>query len=141
MNRFYLDPSVLVCLFVNQRATIRATDWLADRVGAMIVSDFAGAEYASAISRLHRTRELDHEAALSALRDYDHWVASRAIRRLASAADIAACERLVRRFEFKLLAPDALHIAMALADGATLVTFDERQAQAMAQLGDCVVPA
>jgi hypothetical protein len=30
---------------------------------------------------------------------------------------------------------------MALADGATLVTFDERQAQAMAQLGDCVIPA
>jgi predicted nucleic acid-binding protein len=76
-----------------------------------------------------------------ALETFDLWRGSAVIRRLASAADIAACERLVRRFEFKLLAPDALHIAMALADGATLVTFDERQAQAMTQLGDCVIPA
>jgi hypothetical protein len=142
MTRFYLDPSVLVCVFVRQRTTARAVAWLSTLKGSIVVSDFSGAEYASAISRLLRTKELDQEEAASALLDYDTWLSSSgATRRLTSAGDIAACERLVRRFELKLQAPDALHIAIALADGATLVTFDERQAQAMAGLGPCVVPA
>lgn len=84
---------------------------------------------------------LDRREAEAAHAKLDSSTGRMAQRRLTSPADIAACERLVRRFEFKLLAPDALHIAMALADGATLVTFDERQAQVMAQLGDCVIPA
>ncbi|MBX9876349.1 MAG: type II toxin-antitoxin system VapC family toxin [Beijerinckiaceae bacterium] len=142
MTRFYFDPSVLVSVFVSQRTTERAVNWLTGRTASVVVSDFAGAEYASAISRLLRTRELDHQAAASALHDYDVWLASSGTtRRLTSAGDIAACERLVRRFELKLQAPDALHIAIALGDGATLVTFDERQAQAMAGLGPCIVPA
>jgi predicted nucleic acid-binding protein len=141
MTRFYLDASFLVCLFVRQRKTGLAVAWLTDHAPSMIVSDFAGAEYASAISRLYRNRELDREAAASALDDFDDWLARATTRRFTSPADIAACERLVRRFELKLQAPDALHIAIALADEATLVTFDERQAEAMKQLGDCVVPA
>jgi predicted nucleic acid-binding protein len=78
--------------------------------------------------------------ARTALGTFDEWRRRSTTRRLTSAGDIAACERLVRRFELRLQAPDALHIAIALADGATLVTFDERQAQAMRQLGECVVP-
>lgn len=45
-------------------------------------------------------------------------------------SDINGAERLVRDFSTKLAAPDALHLASALNLGATLVTFDERLANA-----------
>lgn len=140
MSRIYLDPSFIVCLFVCQRMTDRAQIWLGANRVTLIVSDFGAAEVSSAISKFVRQRELSQDEAERVLLRFDRWQIGSTVRRLTSPGDIAACERLVRRFELKLQAPDALHIAIALADGATLVTFDERQAQAMAGLGPCVVP-
>lgn len=141
MSRAYLDPSFIVCLFVRQRMTERAETWLGANELTLIVSDFGAAEVSSAVSRLVRQRELSQNEAERVLLRFDRWRISSTVHRLTSPGDIAACERLVRRFELKLQAPDALHIAIALGDGATLVTFDERQAQAMAGLGPCIVPA
>lgn len=141
MSRVYLDPSFIVCLFVGQRMTDRAEIWLGANEATLIVSDFAAAEVSSAVSRLVRQRDLRQNEAERVLMRFDRWRIASTVHRLTSAGDIAACERLVRRFELKLQAPDALHIAIALGDGATLVTFDERQSQAMAALGPCIVPA
>jgi len=141
VNRFSLDASALLPLFVPDIHTKKLNAWLASDPRSLIVSDFAIAEASASISRRIRMGLLDTDLANEALAKLDGWVSRTTTRRLTSPGDIAACERLVRRFELKLQAPDALHIAIALGDGATLVTFDERQAQAMAGLGPCVVPA
>ena len=140
MNRFSLDASALLTLFVPDIHTKKLNAWLVSDPRWLIVSDFASAEASASISRRVRMGLLDTGLANEALAKLDGWVSRTTTRRLTSAGDIAACERLVRRFELKLQAPDALHIAIALGDGATLVTFDERQAQAMATLGPCVGP-
>ncbi len=140
MSAFYCDSSALVPLLLTDLHSVSIGAWLASSPKTLIVSDFAAAEVSAAISRRIRTREIDVEIARTALGTFDEWRRRSTTRRLTSPGDIAACERLVRRSELKLQAPDALHIAIALADGATLVTFDERLAQAMAGLGPCVVP-
>ncbi len=141
MIRFSLDASALLPLFAPDIHTEKLTTWLVSAPRSLIVSDFASAEASASISRRVRMGLIDTGLANEALAKLDAWVSRTATRRLTSAGDIASCERLVRRFELKLQAPDALHIAIALADGATLVTFDGRQARAMAGLGACVVPA
>lgn len=141
MSVLYLDTSALAPLFLTDSHSASIAAWLAGNPTALVVSDFAAAEVSAAISRRIRTREIDIAMAQTALGTFDEWRRRSTTHRLTSPADIAACERLVRRFELKLQAPDALHIAIALADEATLVTFDERQAEAMRQLGSCVVPS
>jgi predicted nucleic acid-binding protein len=47
----YLDASVLVALFANDPFTQRADDFLRCKKPATTVSDFAKAEFASAIAR------------------------------------------------------------------------------------------
>jgi predicted nucleic acid-binding protein len=44
--------------------------------------------------------------------------------------DIALAKTIVRRFETKLGVPDALHLAVATNSGFTLVTLDQRLADA-----------
>ncbi len=107
---------------------------------APALSDFTAAEFAASVSRHVRMSALTSQQGEAVLAKFDEWALRSTTRRLTGPADVAASERLVRRFELKLQAPDALHIAIALADDATLVTFDERQADAMRLLGDCVVP-
>jgi hypothetical protein len=141
MNSYYLDSSALLPLIVPDAHSKVMAAWLDTTQRFLVVSDFARAEASASISRRVRMELLTAPQAEAMLARLDFWVAQTARHRLTSAAEIAACDRLIRRFELKLQAPDALHIAIALADGVTLVTFDERQAQAMAGLGPCVVPA
>jgi hypothetical protein len=52
--------------------------------------------------------------------------------------DIAAATTYLRRLDLPLRTPDAIHIAIALRIGATLVTFDRQMAVSARSLGSTV---
>ncbi len=52
-----------------------------------------------------------------------------------AADDVRLAETFIRRLDLTLLAPDALHIAMAKREGAALATFDAKMAASAQNLG------
>ena len=126
----YLDTSAIVPLFLTEIHSKAMRAWTAQHVSRLVASDFAAAEFAATVSRATRTGQLTGEQAATALVDFDHWRSHIAKSRLTTWLEIAACERLIRNFSLKLGAADALHLAIARADGLHLITFDERLAEA-----------
>lgn len=135
MKTVYLDASVIVALFVTDPFTDRASRWLQAERPALIVSDYAAAEFASALARLARMRDLAAADARAACAHFDEWVERAAVRTETAAVDVRTAERLLRRFDLTLRAPDALHIAAAQRLDARLATFDETMASCAKALG------
>lgn len=131
----YLDASVLVPRLVEEPYTAAVDAYLAGNSEALLISDFAAAEVASALSRLVRMHLLATADASSALIDFEIWRATRSSSVDVQPADARLAFAYVRRFDLKLLAPDALHLAIARRLGATLLTLDSRLADAARELG------
>jgi predicted nucleic acid-binding protein len=134
-----LDTSVLVALLTNDPLTDRADALLRRRLPDLYVSDFAGAEFASALARRVRAKELDADEARSAFAVLDGWAARATQRIEICASDVASATVFLRRLDVSLRTPDALHIAVAQRLGATLATFDAKMALAAERLGVTVV--
>jgi uncharacterized protein len=131
----YIDASVLLPTLIAEPATEAVYDFLGTDGQELLISDFAAAEIASALSRLVRMAALTDADASARLADFDAWRIA-----MSSGVDIAASDaRLayiyVRRFDLALRAPDALHLAIARRLDATLVTLDRRLATAARELG------
>lgn len=138
----YLDASVLMPTLVQEPATVGVKAYLVSIGHELLVSDFAAAEVASALSRLVRMGLLDGADAAARLGDFEIWRAATASPVDIHAADARLAYALVRRFDLRLRAPDALHLAIARRLDANLVTLDRRLADAAAALGVAVtVPA
>lgn len=101
----------------------------------MLVSDFAGAELASAIARRVRMGELSADEARIAFANFDAWSARAAVRAETAPADVAAAAAFLRRMDLTLRTPDALNIAIAQRMNATLATFDAKMASSASALG------
>ena len=127
--RVYLDASVLVALFTNDLFTGHADQFLRRQEPGLTVSDFAKAEFASAIARRVRTNELTTEEAQKAFSAVDVWSARAARSITVSPADIAAASAFLRRLDLPLRTPDAINIAIAERAGCTLFTFDQKMAE------------
>ncbi len=104
-----------------------------------VVSDFAAAEVASALSRLMRIGDLTSEDASARLADFDAWRAAATADIDVQSSDIRLANVFVRRFELMLRAPDAVHAAICARSGNHLVTLDGRLAHAAQELGLTVV--
>jgi len=102
---------------------------------SLIVSDFAGAEFASVVARMVRTKELKKTEARALFSKFDNWKLTSAKQMYLEPADVAAAETFLRRLDLTLRAPDALHIAMAKRAGAVLATFDTKMAASAKNLG------
>lgn len=138
--RTYLDTSVLIALFLADTHTDRARRCISSG-DEFLLSDFAAAEFSSAISGFHRIRRLDAAAAQRTFSDFDTWSA-RACRRVNLAPDdIRVGEQFMRRLDVALRTPDALHVAAASRLGASLATFDVGMAQAASRLNVSLVDA
>ena len=124
MVEFYLDASVLVSLIVEEPFSQVTTRFVNQHAGHLLTSEFAAAEAASGVSRLVRMDILSIEAATAALEDFDAWRFGATEQVDTVQGDVRFAHLLVRRFETKLRAPDALHVAIAKRLGATLVTRD-----------------
>lgn len=136
----YLDASALVSIFYEDAHSGTALAQLGG-MQRLLVSDFAAAEFAAAIARLHRMARLDVGEAEAIFSNFDRWNGSRTVRVGAMPPDMATAAQLVRRLALGLRAPDALHIAIAGRVRATLVTFDQRMAAAARSLGVPVAAA
>jgi uncharacterized protein len=137
----YVDASVLVPLFTDDALTVRADAYLRGRSLALIISDFAAAEFASAIARLVRVRSLEPEVARRIFANFDTWSARTAERAVTISADIIAAAAFIRRLDLPLRTPDAINIAIAQRVAADLLTFDRRMAENARALGTSVVAA
>lgn len=137
----YLDASVLVPLFVDDPFTARAGAFVRSHLPALIVSDLAAAEFASAIARLVRLGDVKLAGARKTFATFDAWMARDTQRAETSTQDIVAGAAFIRRLDIALRAPDAVHIAIAQRIGADLFTFDKQMAAAARKLGTRVVKA
>jgi hypothetical protein len=131
----YLDTSVVLPILIQEQSTAMVQAYLRANERELLLSDFAAAEIASALSRLLRSGLLDDAGASSRLADFEAWRAATTSPIDLHAADARLAYAYVRKFDLALRAPDALHIAIAHRHDATLVTFDRRMARAAAQLG------
>lgn len=131
----YLDASVLVALLTNDPLTARADAFMRAERPVVAVSDFAAAEFASAIARRVRTGESTADEARARFAALDAWLARATQRAETTAADVQAAAAYLRRLDVPLRTPDALNIAIALRVGAALATFDTRMASSARILG------
>jgi predicted nucleic acid-binding protein len=137
----YLDASVIVALLTNDVFTSRADAYIRSRAPLLIVSDFAGAEFASVIARRVRTREVTEQTAQIAFAELDAWTIRNTERVETTTADVMAATRALRRLDLTLRTADALNIAITQRVDATLVTFDKKMAVAAKALGVRVAAA
>jgi predicted nucleic acid-binding protein len=133
--RVYFDASVLISLFVDDALAPRASAYVKMASPTPVVSDFASAEFASAISRIVRMGYLDAAQAGVVFSEFDAWRATSAVACHAQTDDMIACEGFLRRLDLPLRTPDALNIAIARRLGVTLATFDHDMARSAAALG------
>jgi uncharacterized protein len=136
----YADASPLVALFTPDAFSDRADIFVRDQRPVILVSDFAAAEFASALAKRVRTREISTDEAREAFLAFDAWARFRGARLETTSSDVAAAERILRRLELNLRAPDAINIAIADRYGAALATFDIRMADAATALGVELAP-
>jgi hypothetical protein len=140
--RLCLDASVLVSLFATDAHTGPARAIIVRSPGnALVVSDFAAAELASAVARRVRMRDLTEGEARAVLAAFDAWVGAICDRVPISPDDVAQADATVRRLDLSLRAPDAIHLAVADRLGATIATFDRGLAAAADALGIPAVTA
>jgi predicted nucleic acid-binding protein len=125
----YLDASILVSLFIIDSQTVRADRFLRSSPGAIVVSDFAAAEFAAVVGRKTRTGDLDTDEREALFTDFDIWTRQTARVVETTANDIATAISFLRRRDVALRAPDAINIALSQRLGAALATFDQRMAR------------
>lgn len=133
--RFYLDTSAIVSIFIEEARTISVVGLVRSLTEKVLISDLGIGEFSAAVSTAFRTERQSQAEAMEALADFDGWSLERAQALLVARDDIATATGLVRRFELKLLFPDALHLAVCARADAHLITGDHRQAKAADALG------
>jgi uncharacterized protein len=136
----YLDASFLIALFANDTFTPNARQFLKSEKPLLLVSDFACAEFASAVAKRMRVGQFVIEEARLALSNFDAWVPQAAQQVRITYADIQVAEAYLRRLDLTLRTADALHMAMVERIGATLLTFDRKMAGCARVLGIPVEP-
>lgn len=131
----YLDASVILPTLIEEAGSAVVDQFIEALDEDLIISEFAAAEVASALSRLVRTGHLDPDDASRRLADFDAWRAAAAHDLDLQASDVRLANVFVRRFDLMLRAPDALHAAACRREDHLLVTMDKRLALAAEELG------
>jgi predicted nucleic acid-binding protein len=137
----YLDASVLVALLTYDVFTSRADTYIRSQTPVLVVSDFAGAEFASVIARRVRMREITQQTVRAIFAQFDIWKPIKTERVETISADVEAATHALRRLDLTLRTADALDIAIDQRLGATLMTFDNKMAVAARALGVPVAAA
>lgn len=130
----YLDASCLVSIFAPEAETHAVLDYVENAGDLPLLSDFGAGEVASAISRKTREGSISVEQGHAVLAAFDVWALDAASLVEVSSSDLRRAVAIVRRFDLKLRMPDALHVAMAEARSAILITRDRAMAAAAAAL-------
>lgn len=135
----YLDTSVLLALLTADPLAQRADRMLRREMPVLVVSDWAAAEFASAVARRVRMGQLGVEHARALFPTFDGWVSGCANRVELAPTGLAVASALLRRLDLALRKPDAVHVAMAQRVDAKLATFDAKLADAARRTGLAVL--
>jgi predicted nucleic acid-binding protein len=133
-----LDASFLIPTLVEDQESDAVNAYLVTAERELLVSEFAAAEVASALSRLVRTGLLASVDARARLADFDSWRAKVSPPVDIEPADVRLAHTYVRRFELMLRTADALHLAIAARRDAAIATLDHPMSRAARELGIAV---
>jgi predicted nucleic acid-binding protein len=130
----YVDTSVFVAAFTQEQQTQRAERWLTSS-SDLTISDWTITEFSSAIAMKLRVGSVDLETRTAALDAFAVLTAESLTLLAVERGHFREAALFADRYELGLRAPDALHLAIAADDGATVVTLDRRLATAGKKLG------
>ncbi len=115
---------MLVPLHIQEDNSETTQAWFQAQVRRKITSDFALAEFNSALSRLVRKRTMSDFDAAEIRSDFEAWFAGSMESVKIESVDVDSAAKLVCTPLPKLLVPDAVHLALCKRMGYTIVTYD-----------------
>ena len=134
----YLDTSIVVAALTNEPRSAEIHEWLERTHDPLSVSHWVLTEFAAALSIKVRMGKLTEPDRTASSRRFDLLLAETFEVMPVLAEDFRRAATFTARHDLGLRGGDALHLAIAHAGGAELVTLDKRLAQAGEALG---VPA
>ena len=134
--RYYLDTSLLVSSLCGEVASKRAQAWLDKRAAdELLISAWVVAEFSSALSIKLRTGEITRDGREKITSLFARSCRETFIEVAIGREHFQTAATFAEKHELGLRAGDALHLAIAGAEGATLVTLDRKLAAAGVALG------
>ena len=131
----YLDTSLLVAAYTFEIATKRALAFLNDPGARLVISEWVATEFSAALSLKIRTGAIDDAYRGEALALFERSMADSLKVLPVEITHFRTAARLATKHKLGLRAGDALHLAIAQEEAATLCTLDKRLSAAAKALG------